>query len=110
MCLYLEHVRLVPLSSLDLRSTYVLEARVDVNPQDPQLVEQARDYLGDPLGHRREGEGGGTLIGTVAKIFLPPEHTETDRSVRLRSAPLDADEVSALLQRVRRDEGEREEE
>ena len=112
VCLYLDRLRLLPLAGLDLRSPYVLQARVDVNPQDPQLVEQARDYLGDPLGHRREGEGGGTLISAVAKIFLPPEPTRTDRSIRMRSPPLDADGVSALLRRSRTagEEKEKEEE
>ncbi len=108
-CLRFDHLPLVPMGRLDLRRRYVLQARLDVNPRDPELTAQTAEYLGDPLGYRREGDAGGTLIGTVAKIFFRSTAEEADPGLRLRSTPLDGRALEALLAAAHR-RGEQEEE
>ncbi|HUL60441.1 MAG TPA: hypothetical protein VLU43_14255 [Anaeromyxobacteraceae bacterium] len=88
---YPRDVDLGPASSLP-QGSFVVEARVDVNPVSQELLERTREFIANPSATQRPG-GSRSVLGAMASFLL--REPETGGGVHVfRSRPMAPAEVT----------------
>jgi hypothetical protein len=75
-----------PLDALPRSGTFVVEARVELNPVSREQLQRTREYIANPAGGARASGGSRSVFGAVASFLLREPEPGTD-VLLLRSGP-----------------------
>jgi hypothetical protein len=76
------------------RGTFVVEARVEVNPVSKEQLQRTREYIANPSGGARASGGSRSVLGAMASFLLREPDPGSDVH-RFRSRPFRPGEVAA---------------